>query len=76
MGLTIPESMEFYKKIGNSTLRAAKEGNMYVGGNQWGMSADAYRFFTKEAQKPGRRLVYAGKAGLFNDAAVNNPQVY
>ena len=77
MGLTIPESMELYKKMGiSSPLYAAKEGNFYIGGNQWGMSADAYRFFTREAQKPGRKLVYAGKAGLFNDAAVNNPQVY
>ena len=44
--------------------------------NPYDMSADAHRFFTLEAQKPGRELVYAGRSGKFNDYAVSNPQIY
>lgn len=44
--------------------------------NPYDMSADAHRFFTLEAQKPGRQLVYAGRSGKWNNAAVSNPQVY
>lgn len=44
--------------------------------NPYDMSADAHRFFTLEAQKPGRQLVYSGRSGKWNNAAVSNPQVY
>ena len=44
--------------------------------NPYDMSADAHRFFTLEAQKPGRQLVYAGRSGKWNDAAVSNPEIY
>ena len=44
--------------------------------NPYDMSADAHRFFTLEAQKPGRQLVYAGRSGKWNNAAVSNPEIY
>jgi hypothetical protein len=44
--------------------------------NPYDMSADAHRFFTLEAQKPGRELVYAGRSGRWNNAAVSNPEIY
>ena len=44
--------------------------------NPYDMSSDAHRFFTLQAQKPGRTLVYAGRSGKWNNAAVSNPQIY
>lgn len=34
--------------------------------NTWDMSSSAHRFFTKEGQKAGNEVVYAGRSGRFN----------
>lgn len=77
--LTIPEQIEFMRKIDPKI--SIREGIKSV--DDWtftttpyGMSPDAYRFFTLQGQLPGNRLVYAGKTGLFNEYAVRNANVY
>lgn len=77
--LTIPEQIEFIRKIDPKTsiregIKSADDWTFTT--TPYGMSPDAYRFFTLQGQLPGNRLVYAGKTGLFNEYAVRNADVY
>lgn len=78
MGLTIPESMEVMQRWGDKPMKTLFNGS-WMNSNpsrNYGMSADAYRFFTKQGQLPGNKVVYAGQHGLFNNAAVRNTDIY
>lgn len=77
--LTVPEHIEFLKKmnIKQSLWKAIQNMDDWSFTNTpYGMSPDAYRFFTKQSQLPGNKTVYAGKTGLFNEYAVRNADIY